>query len=51
MFKKKKIEVKINKTEELKTFLKTKTPTLFDRHPVLTGNLDKFVNEILEIVG
>jgi len=50
MFKKTKKVEKVNKSEELKTFLKAKTPTLFDRDPVLTGNLDLFVEEILKIV-
>ena len=36
--------------KELKEFLSQKLPTLFDRTPTITGNLDKLVEEILEIV-
>lgn len=37
-----------NKREELKAYLAKKLPTMFDRDPVLTGNLDLLVDEILD---
>lgn len=35
--------------EQLKTYLARKLPTMFDRDPVITGNLDLLVDEILSI--
>ncbi len=49
--KEKKTIKRTNKKEELLTLLKAKTPRLFDRDPMITGNLDKFADQILEIVS
>jgi len=54
MFKKKlsSVEtVETNKKEMLVNLLKTKTPTLFDRDPVMTGNVNKLADDILELVS
>lgn len=31
-------------------YIRAKAPTLFDRDPVLTGNVEKFAEEIIRIV-
>lgn len=54
MFKKKITSVETietNKKEELVSLLKAKTPTLFDRDPVITGDVNKLADEILELVS
>lgn len=35
---------------ELITFLKAKLPTMFDRDPVVTGDVNKLAGEILDLV-
>lgn len=39
------------KKMQLKAFLAKRLPSMFDRDPVITGNLDLLVNEIYEITG
>jgi hypothetical protein len=57
MFKKKdtkeevKEAVKENKKELLVALLKAKTPTLFNRDPVIVGDVNKLADDILELVG
>lgn len=34
---------------ELINFIKAKAPTLFDRDPVLTGNVGAFADEIIKL--
>jgi len=41
---------KVDKKGELLAYLKVKTPTLFDRDPTLTGNLEAFADEIIKII-
>lgn len=48
---KKKIEVKENKKELLVALLKAKTPTLFNRDPEITGDVNKLADEILDLVS
>lgn len=38
-----------SKKDKLKALLIKKLPTMFDRDPVITGNLDLLVDEILSI--
>jgi len=44
-----KVEVKSDKKAELKKLLVAKMPAMFDRNPDITGNLDTFVDEIINI--
>ena len=51
--KQKKEEVAESKCDcwnDLKIFLSKNMPAMFDRTPDITGNLDKFVDEIIKIV-
>jgi len=50
MFKKKEVVVE-NKKELLVALLKAKTPTLFNRDPVIVGDVNKLADEILELVS
>lgn len=43
-------EVKNDKKVELKNLLVAKMPGMFDRNPNITGNLDTFVDEIINII-
>lgn len=38
------------KREELIALLKAKTPTLFDRDPTLTGNVEALAEEIISLL-
>jgi len=40
-----------NKKDLLVALLKAKTPVLFDREPVLTGDVNKLADDILELIG
>lgn len=52
MFKKKiTSEARVDKKTELIKMLEKKLPTMFDRDPVITGNLNKLAEEILELVA
>lgn len=44
-----KAEVKGDKKVELKKLLVAKMPAMFDRNPDITGNLDTFVDEIINL--
>ena len=48
--KKQEVEVKSDSKVLLKKFLAEKMPAMFDRTPDITGDLNKFVDDIIKIV-
>ena len=44
-------EFGVEKRTKLKLLIEHRTPTLFDRQPTLTGNVNAFIDEIIKILN